>query len=189
MCLHAIVKCTRARSLAIGIAAMVLLVIATLLEAGSLAQKILFLIGASTLGFTAYLEKQRMLIALQLIITLGAILAFFPAVAPYLKYAVLIGALVAALAYLVKIGYFRSDAWGWIGALGLACIAAALSTDAVAYRLAFYSLLSAGGLIIALYSGIWFFHKKLRIAAIWLILNLLLSIYPLMVVFSILEAW
>ena len=51
---------------------MVLLVLGTFAPAGSLLQKMLFLLPAPVLGYTAYVAGQRMFTALQAVVTVGA---------------------------------------------------------------------------------------------------------------------
>ncbi len=171
-------------SLIIGIIAMVLLVVGTVLEGGSLLQKLLFVIGAPALGFTAYLNKQKMFITLQTVVTIGAILAFFGNLPAILRYVVMVGSGVFGIGYLIKTDYFKEDVWWPLGGLGLLSIAVGFATNTAAYPILFNSLLGAGGVLVALYSAIGFFYFKVRIAAIWLVLNIVFSINPLIIVFS-----
>lgn len=174
----------RKHSLAIGIAAMILLVWGTIFESGSLIQKLLFVIGAPILGFTAHLNKQKMFAVLQAVVTIGAVLAFFDWLPSVLKYAVMLGSGLAGVGHLLKTDYSRDDPWWPLGGLGLLSIAIGFATNPVARPLLFNFLLGAGGLLVALYSAIGFFHLKVRIAAIWLVLNVIFSINPLLFVFS-----
>ena len=174
----------RKHSLVIGIIAMILLVIGTIVEGGSLLQKLLFVIGAPVLGFTAYLNKQKMFITLQIIVSIGAILAFFGDIYTILRYTILVGSAIFAIGYLIKINYYKKDLWWPLGGLGLLSIAVGFATNAIAFPILFNSLLAAGGILVAIYSAIGFFHFKVRIAAIWLILNIIFSINPLRIVFS-----
>ena len=171
-------------SLTIGVIAMVLLIIGTLVEGGTLVQKLLFVIGSPILGLTAYLNKQKMFTTLQIIVTIGAILAFFNNISVILNYAVMISSSLFGLGYLIKINYFKEDMWWPVGGLGLLIIATGFATSAVDYPIMFNSLLGIGGILVALYSAIGFFHLKVRIAVIWLILNVVFSINPLIIVFS-----
>lgn len=174
----------RKRSLIIGIIAMILLVVGTLVEGGSLLQKLLFVIGAPVLGFTAYLNKQKMFITLQIVVTIGAILAFFGNLPSFLRYTIMIGSGIIVVGYLIKTNYFKEDVWWPLGGLGLLSIAVGFATNAVAYPILFNLLLGTGGVLVALYSAIGFFHLKVKIAAIWLVLNVIFSINPLIIVFS-----
>lgn len=174
----------RKHSLAIGMAAMVFLVIGTAVEPGSLLQKIIFVIGAPVLGFTAHLNGQKMFAVLQVVVAIGAVLAFFDWLPPVLKYAIMIGSGLAGVGHLLKINYSKEDMWWPLGGLGFLSIAAGFATSPVASPLLFNFLLGAGGLLVALYSAIGFFHLKVRIAAIWLVLNVIFSINPLLFVLS-----
>lgn len=166
--------------LIIGLAAMLILILGTLAENGSQLQKILFIIGAPTLGITAYANKQKMLTALQLVATLGATIAFFPDVPAVVKYLMMGGAIVLSLAYLTKSKYFATDKFGLIGSIGLASIALGLATNALSSPFLFGIFLGLGGLIVAVYSLIQFVHYNVKIALLWVVLNILFSINPLL---------
>ncbi|MDO8554292.1 MAG: hypothetical protein Q7S22_05770 [Candidatus Micrarchaeota archaeon] len=168
-------------SLFIGVFAMILLVAGTLSESGSLLQKFLFLIGAPILGITAYVDKQKMFTTLQVIASLGALIAFFPNLSDAVRYGLMIGGTAIALFYLIKIKYFKEDNWGWLGSVGLICIAFGFATNANLSPLWFGLFLGAGGLLVAAYSTISLFHYKIKIALIWLILNIIFSINPILI--------
>lgn len=170
-------------SLHIGIFAMVLLVAGTISEGGSLIQKLLFLFGVPLLGLSAYLNKQKMFTVLQAVVTIAAILAFFQNIPDVLRYLLMLGSGLVGIAYLIKINYFKEDIWWPIAGLGLMSIAAGFATNAVTYSVLFNSFLAAGGILVAFYSGIGFFHSKVRIAIIWLVLNILFAANPLLIVF------
>jgi hypothetical protein len=169
--------------LIVGIIAMLGLVAATLMPGGSLLQKVLFVIGVPTLAGVAYFNKQKMYIVLQSVATISAVLAFW-SLPQIFKYVIFIGAATIGIVYLIKIGYSKEDKYWSIGALGLLCIAVGLATDAATQPLIFNALLGLGGFFISVYSAIGLFCLKIRIAALWLILNICFSIGPLMFVFS-----
>ncbi len=170
-------------SLIFGVLAMIGLVVGTFLQGGSLAQKLLFLIGAIALTVLAYLNKLKMFMVIEIVVSLSAILAFVN-MAMQLKYLILIGASIVGVGYLIKINFFKEDKWWPIGGLGLLLIAAGLATDATAYPFLFNLFLGLGGIFVAIYSAIGFFLLKVKIALIWLILNIFFSISPMMAVFS-----
>lgn len=165
----------------VGLIAMVILVFGTFSEAGSQLQKILFVIGAPTLGITAYAGKQKMFTTLQLVATLGAILAFFPDSPATTKYGVMGIISILSLAYLVKTRYFEADGYGLIGAIGLISIAIGYVTSPFPSPFWFAFFLGVGGMLLTLYSGIQFFHDKVKIALLWLILNIIFSINPILI--------
>lgn len=165
----------------VGIVAMIGLIIGTFLEGGSLIQKILFLVGALTLTAVAYVNKQKMFLVIEFIVDLSAFLSFWN-MALYIKYLILIGASIIGMAYLIKINFFKEDKWWPIGGLGLLFLAAGLATDAITYPLLFNIFLGFGGIFVAIYSAIGLFLFKVRIAAIWLILNIFFSINPMIMV-------
>ena len=132
------------------------------------------------MGITAFFNKQKMFTIIQLIVSIGAVLAFFNEVSQLWKYALLLGVAVLSIAYLFKINYFNEDKWGLLGVIGLLCFAYAFATDAASSALVFNSLILTGGLLVAVYSSISFFVNKVKIAFIWVVLNLLLCISPLL---------
>ena len=163
----------------IGIISMVILVLGTIADGGSQLQKILFILGAPILGITAYADKQKMFTILQSIATLGAILAFFQGF-PTIKYGLMSTAVILGLIYLAKTKYFDTDKWGLVGAVGLVCIAMGFATNAISSPFLFGFFLGIGGLLVAIYSAIQYFHYKIKIALIWVILNIIFSISPLL---------
>jgi len=171
-------------SLAIGTGAMILIIMGTVVEGGSLLQKLLFVIGALILGFVAYLDKQKVLLTLEIIVIIGAILAFCSFLPPFSRYVVLGGAGIIGVVYLIRIKFSKEDVWWPIGGAGLLFLAVGLATDAVSAPILFNSLLGIGGILIAIYSAIGFFYLRVKIAIIWLILNLIFVINPLIIVFS-----
>lgn len=177
-------KTIRRIALGIGIIAMILLVLGTISESGSLLQKIFFIIGAPVLGLTAYLNRQKMFVALQSVAAIGAVLAFFPAVIPELKYAIMIGISIIALCYLIKTNHYKKDPWGILGSLGLILIAIGFATNPLELPRLFGFLLGVGGIFVAIYSAIGFFYYKIRIAIIWFILNIIFSINPMLLLIS-----
>ena len=170
-------------SLLIGIIAMILLVAGTIAESGSLLQKILFVVGAPVLGITAYLSKQKMFAILQAVATIGAALAFLM-VMPELRYAIMLGAAAIGIGYLIKSNHYEKDKWGILGTIGLVLIAIGFATNPLQYPRLFGFLLGFGGMLIAVYSAIGFFHYKIRISLIWLILNVMFSINQILLFLS-----
>ncbi len=166
-------------SLFAGIIAMVLLVSGTVSESGSILQKILFVTGATILGITAYLNKQKMFVVLQAVATIGAILAFFPDL-PEIKYALMVGSAIIGIVYLSTTGYYKQDEWGILGSIGLVLVAIGFATNPVRYPTIFGFLLGFGGIAIAAYSAIGFFKYKVKISLIWLVLNIIFSINPIL---------
>lgn len=167
----------------IGILAMSGLVIGTFLEGGSLLQKILFLIGALALTVMAYTNKQKMFLVIEIVVSLSAILAFWD-IWSLIKYLIFIGGSIIGIGYLLKIKYSQQDKWWFIGGLGLLLIAAGFATNPITYPILFNVFLGLGGIFVALYSALGLFLLKVRIAAIWLILNIFFSINPMIIILS-----
>lgn len=159
---------------------MVLLIIASVSESGSFFQKILFAVAAPVLGLVAYVNKQKMLLSLQIVLTISSFSAFFGNIPDIFRYIVLVGAAVVCVGYLIKIKYYQKDPWGIVGSIGLLMIATAFATNAAAYLFLFNLLLGIGGLLVALYSGVQFFYYKIQITVIWCVLNIIFAITPLL---------
>lgn len=168
----------------IGIIAMLLLVYGTLSESGSQIQKVLFVVGAPMLGITAYFNKQKIFMVLQLIVTLGAMLAFFPGLERENTYLLMGAAGTLGVHYLNKTKCFKNTEEELSSVVGLILIAFGFATNPVTDPLLFGIFLGFGGLLVALYSAIQFFTYKIKIAIIWLILNILFSINPILLIFK-----
>lgn len=163
---------------------MILAVIGVFCEGGSLLQKVLFLVGGAILLFTALMNRQKMLITLQFVIVIGAILGFFSLIPTEWKYLIMLLPTIFGVGYLFKIGYFKKDPFGLIGSAGLFCIALGFAVSAVESPVLFNILLGGGGILVAVYSGIEFFHYKVRISLLWVILNVVFAINPLIFLIS-----
>jgi hypothetical protein len=164
--------------LAIGIFAMALLVIGTFISGGSLLQKILFVVGASVLGAVAYFNKQKMFTVLQTVATIGAVLAFTNLASAF-RYGIMLSVAVGGVVYLVKHKQYKEDPWSTIASLGLVLFAIGLATNPVLLPIVWSLAFMFGGILVASYSAVGFFKHKIKIAAIWLILNLLLTVNPI----------
>jgi hypothetical protein len=177
----------RRYSVHLGIVSMVLLVFGTLAPAGSPAQKLLFLLPAPVLGYTAYAAGQKMFTALQAVVSVGAVLAFFESVPSPLRYGLLVGCGLAGVAYLVSVDYIREDRWWPLGGVGIVVLSFGYSTSALAHPLLFNGLLGVGGILVAAYSALGYFHLRVKVAFIWLVLNVLFVINPLLTAASLLR--
>ena len=169
--------------LAFGLFAMILLIIGTFTEGGSLLQKMLFIIGASGLGIVAYFNKQRVFIILQAVATIGAIIAFI-SLPPTIRYGIMLASAIIGVILIGKKTY-KEDPWSTIASLGLILFAVGLATDPTQLPLVWSLAFIFGGIFVAAYSAIGFFKNKVKIAAIWLILNLLLTVNPIILLLKL----
>jgi hypothetical protein len=166
-------------ALGIGIVGMVLTVVGIYLEPGMMVQKFLFLIGAALLIASAIMTDQKMYIALTSVVLLGTILGFVQGFSVEGKYIVIgVGALIA-LVYLAVIGHFRRDPWAVLGCLGLIFVGAGYAVDAVSTPLLFNAALAGGSLAVAIYSLIRFFFYGIKVAMVWVVLNVIFLVAPL----------
>lgn len=168
----------------IWIVAMIMLIIWVFFPWWSMTQKILFLIGAPILRFTSYLDKQKVFFALEAVISIWALLAFFPHIGNFLRYGIMIVIWIVAFVYLVRLNIFRKEIWAPIGALGLLCLAIWFATNAIVHPLTFNFLLFFGSLLMAVYSAIEFWKLKIKLSVIFLILNIIFLINPLIYIIS-----
>jgi|SRR3989339_1002339 len=167
----------------VGVMAMLGLVAGTFLQGGSLAQKLCFLIGAAVLTGIAYINKQKMYVMLEIVISISATIAFWD-VSELWKYIIFVGAGIIGVWYLIQIKFAKEDKYWPIGGLGLLLIAAGLATSAAMHPMLFNAFLGLGGIFISIYSAVGLFYYKVKIAALWLILNIFFSLNPMMIVFS-----
>ncbi|MFA5747707.1 MAG: hypothetical protein WC872_01205 [Candidatus Absconditabacterales bacterium] len=179
-----VMKEVKKEDIYIGIVAMIMLIIGVFFPGGSMTQKILFLIGAPILRFTSYLDKQKVFFALEAVISIGALLAFFPHIGNFLRYGIMIVIGIVAFVYLIRINIFRKEIWAPIGALGLLCLAIGFATNAIVHPLTFNFLLFFGSLLMAVYSAIEFWKLKIKLSVIFLILNIIFLINPLIYIIS-----
>lgn len=167
----------------IGLIGMLILILGVFTQPATLLQKVLFLVGALILAIVALKNNQKMLFVLQILITFGDILAFSN-LGGMLKYAILLGAAVVGIGYLVFIKYYQKDILGLVGTLGLLLLALGFATDATTQPVYFGFLLGSGALIVALYALVDYYYHKNNIAIIWVILNIIFAINPLMLLVS-----
>lgn len=147
--------------LLIGIIGMIMVCVGALLPV-SLAQKVLFLVGSAGLATTAICERHRFLIALEAVILLGTSLAFF-VMTPMTTAIIMLVASVICLTYLYRKGDISSFN-SWLGAL-------ALLTLAVGFAYSHPLIYLSGGVLMCAYS-IGLLRQGIKIAMLWLILNL-----------------
>jgi len=150
-----------------------------LLPAWSIEQKIVFFFGTSILGLWAMLVKQHMFSSMQIVAFLGVIVWFFPDL-PLLAVITLVsGALIFALWYLYKTNYYKHDKFAILWIVSLFSLALWFATNPLDYPILFNTFFLGGWAIIAVYSALEFFLLKIKVASIFMILNILFIIKPL----------
>jgi membrane-associated HD superfamily phosphohydrolase len=111
----------------VAIVAMIVLVFAvSFLNFGSLLQKILLLVGAFVLFLVAKFGNQKVLQSVELIVTIGAILAFFD-LAPLYALVIMLVAAIVLVVYLFSIEHYKKEPIGAIGSVGFILLAIGLS--------------------------------------------------------------
>jgi hypothetical protein len=161
----------------IGIIAMSMLVAGTFADPGSSTQKMLFLIPGPMLAYTAYVARQKMLLSLQAVLTVGVLLSFYPQMPASINYLVL-GTGLIVIGYLAETHYIKQDKYWPLAALGILLLAFGYSTNANKEPLIFNALLASGSFSVAIYSYIGYHKLKTKVSGIWLILNLLFMVNP-----------
>jgi len=164
----------------IGIFGMISAVAGSLVEGGSLLQKVLFLVGGTTMTITAFVSKHKMYSALEVIVVIGTLLAFFSSLSTYSRYAIMLLPAIFAIVYLLKVKYFHGDKFGIVGGIGLVLLACGFATDALFMPVVFYSLLFVSALFLALYSLLQIVFYRTKIAWLWMILNIVFAFGPAM---------
>lgn len=162
----------------IGILSMIVLVYGMFITAGSLTQKIIFVVGAPVLFVVAAAEKRVVFMALQLVVWAGAILAFFPEVLSWPRYLIMLCAMIVAVTWIVKkrgLRYWKTD---WTGVLGLSLIAVGLATQVDLFPVLFFASLAAGGILVAA-AAIISISEGFRLGWIWVVLNALFVCNPI----------
>jgi len=162
---------------AVGIVAMFLLVVASTLEGGTLLQQWLFLVPPPVLFAVAYVKDEAMLVSLEVVVLIGAILAFFPSLSPAIRFILLGGSAFLAVGYLIRINYLAQDRYWPVGGAGLMILATGISI-AGTQPIVFNSLLVLGSVLLTIYSLLCFLFLGVRIQAIWVILNVAFGITP-----------
>ncbi len=163
----------------IGLIGMILLVVGTFLTPGELLQKILFFSGTFLMTITAFTDRHKMYSTLEVVIIIGTVLAFFSGIGTELRYWIMGVPAVLAVIYLIKVKYFQKDTWGILASIALLCVALGFATDPGDLPILFHGLLAAGAVMLTIYSLIQFFYYKVRIALLFMILNAVFSINPL----------
>ena len=155
------------------------------LSFGSPLQKILIVSGALVLFFVAAFGNQKVLEALQLVLVVGAGLAFIQ-LSPLISLSIMLFVAVLMVAYLYSIKHYRKEPIAAIGSLGFILFAIGLSFNTGSNPLITGLAISSGALAITAYSAIAFVLYRIRLQIAWATLNFLLAISPIMLVLSIL---
>jgi hypothetical protein len=162
---------------AVGIVAMLGLVVASTLEGGTLLQKGLFLVTPPALFGVAYVNDEKMLAALEVVVQIGAVLAFLPSLSLAVRFAVLGGSALLCVGYLVRIDYLEEDRYWPVGGTGLLILAVGISISGT-QPLVFDSLLVLGSILLGVYSLLGLVVLGVRVQAIWVVLNVAFGISP-----------
>lgn len=161
----------------VAIVGMLALVFGSTLEEGTAVQRSLFLVATIVLLAVAYVTDEKMLTTLEIVLLLGSVMAFVPALSLELRMVILLGAAVIGVAYLYSIDYREKDQYWPIGGVGLLLIAGGFAISDLNI-LAFNGFLAIGSLVVAAYSSLGFFVRGVRIQSIWIVLNLAFAVTP-----------
>ena len=171
----------------IGIFAMLILIFAvSFLNLGSIQQKLLFLFAGFLLFTVATLSNQRVLQALEIVTLIGVIVAFMTVSALYALSITLFVAMIM-VTYLYKIEHYRKEPIGMFGSFGFVLLALGYAFNNGSNPLIASAALGFGSLAIAVYSCAAFILYKNRIQLIFIVLNAVFSISPLIILAHILS--
>jgi len=176
---NCIIKRLKKHTLYLSLTAMAMLITGVFLPWGSLAQKILFLVGAGVMTLRAFIDKVTMFKVLECVIVVGSTLAFFPTLPSIRRYSVMWIAAVIAVIYLIKIKLYEEDHAMFLWTAGLVALAIGFATNAVTSPILFNILLGGGAIALAAYSSVYYFWNKVRISMIFMILNIIFAIKPI----------
>jgi hypothetical protein len=159
-------------NLLIGLVGMLIVIGGTLISPGT-TQKVLYLIGAVFMLVSAALERQLFFVILQVVIVVGAAVAFthWPIL---VKAMVPLAFSIAALIYF----YFTEalhDRLTQVGCGGLIAIALGFANSSPIIYL-------IGGVLLAIY-GFWSFRRGVKIAMLWAILNSIFALTSLVAIY------
>ncbi len=177
-------RCEGSVLLYIAIAAMLVLIYAiSFVSFGSILQKTLLVAGAFVLFVVATLGNQKVLQALQLVIVAGALLGFLQ-LQPIYSLAVMLIVAVLMVAYLFSIEHYKKEPVGAIGSFGFVLLAIGLAFNTGSNPLITGAALGFGALAIAVYSSASFFLYRIRLQIVWVALNIVFAISPLVLFVS-----
>ncbi len=148
--------------------------------AWSLSQQVFFLFWVSLLGFGALGAKQSMFVAMQIVAFVGVVLWFFATVPLWALYGLMSIALLFALFYIYKQKTYQHDRYYVLGILWLFLLALGFATNPLGQPFLFHIYLALWWMTIALYSFLEVVFLQIRIAWIFLLLNIVFVINPLL---------
>lgn len=143
-------------------------------------QQSMMLGGAIVLLLAAILGRLKMFVILQTILVVSGILGFMYFIPVEYKYMLLTLPIGIALGHLFTAKYFKKDVWAFAGIAGFLALSLAFAMSAVYTAWTFNLLMAIGGLLISLYAAVQFFYKKSWLSVVWLILNVIYLVSPVM---------
>ena len=172
-------------SFIIGIFAMLLLIYAiSFLSLGSMLQRLLLFAGALMLLAVAYAHKQRVLIAVELVVVTGGIVSLLPISLAVVLITMTTVSLIL-IGYLFKVGHYKKEPIGIFGTLGFLMLAFGYAMNFGANTLYAAVGLGLGAVLLMLYSTMHYYLYKVRVQIIWAVLNAAFAISPLLFLLSI----
>jgi len=166
-----------------GIVGMIVALYPVMMPLSDFIRQCFFTGGAAILLITAILSKQRVFIILQVILLISSVLGFLSFIPMAFIYMIMSLVLGIAIGNLFTDRYFHEDHWAFLGLFGFTALAIAFS-GIVSSDFLFNLMLAAGGIFISVYALIRFLGHKVWIASIWLILNIVFCINPILLLLA-----
>ena len=170
---------------AIAIAGMLVLIYTISFVAfGTLTQKTLFFLGGALLLLAAAESRQNTLIAIETVALAGVLLSFFLLSFSVTMLAMLV-VIAVMLAYFVYIGHYKKHGIEFLGTAGFILLALGYAFNSGDFTLLTSFFFAFGALVIVVYSLFMWRVYKIRLQAIWFVLNLVFMISPLLLFLSL----
>ncbi len=170
---------------ALGIVGMLVLVFTvSFITFGTFTQRSLFFLGAVILFLVAVESRQNTLAAIEIVALAGVSLSFF--LLPFDITIVAMTIVVAImLAYFVSIGHYKKHEIELLGTAGFIILAFGYAFNSGNFEFLTSFLFVLGAVVVSAYSLFMWLVYKIRVQAIWFVLNVAFMISPLMLFLSL----
>lgn len=153
------------------------------MQSGSLTQRMVFSLAVIILLIVAIDSKQKVLEAAEIVVFIGIVLALLT-VNETITIILIAVSVIILVTYLFWVGYYRAEPIGLIGTAGFILLALGYAVNTGDAKLLNSFAFGFGGIVAALYSLLALLFYKVRVQAIWFILNLAFAVGPLFFFFT-----
>ncbi len=170
----------------LGIAGMVVLIIALVMfKPNTFDQKALFVIGAVILFATAVYNRNVMLALLEILVTVAILTSFVESLQLVYRLGSLLFLSAVLISYLVYTHHFQKEKIAILASISLVLLAIGYSFDVSGYVYVFGAFAGLGSALFSIYSGVSLFVYKVRVQAIWMVLNIIFSVSAMLILVGI----